>query len=234
MTQPKSRQTRRQLLQRTGGVALATVGTTGLATTSASAQTDSQGILADGITGDTESDFPAFMGGYLSRFAGVTGPPETVDALATDARNEFNANADLWVSYGNYLLEEMDVTGSGDSIVGVTFKLTRGRWPTRDDSRETAIDVGYDDATDQFTSLEWRDEEPDDPDFELTLENLAAENAADELSEFRTEWIGDDESEHEIPSDEYLNTMAGKYASSIGFGPESKGVLELFFGEVDI
>lgn len=229
----RDRQTRRRFLQ-AGGAAAVTIGTAGLATTTASAQSDSQGILADGITGDTEQNWQAFVGGYLSRFGGVTGAPDGVDDLATDARNEFNANADLWVSYGNWLLEERDVTGSGDTTVGVEFRLTRGRWPTRDDSRETSIDVGYDDATEEFTSLEWRDEAAEDPDFELTLENLAAENAADELSDFREDWIGTEESDHEFPDDDYLNHMAGKYASSIGIGPDSKGVLELFFGEVSI
>jgi len=224
---------RRQFLRRSGA-ALTAIGSVGLASTTATAETGQQGILAESFPADVQPDYRAFFGGYISRYASITGPPEEIEALATDARNEFNANSELWVSYGNWLLEEADVTASGDTVVAVEFALTRGRWPTADDTRQTAIDVGYNDTTDEFESLEWRDEEADEPDFQIRLENRAAENAADELSEFRRQWIGDEEDDHELPDDEYINSMAGKYADTIGFGSDSETVLELFFGEVNV
>ncbi|MFC6809803.1 hypothetical protein ACFQGT_00440 [Natrialbaceae archaeon GCM10025810] len=222
-------------MRRTGAT-LTVVGTGSyVAIGGATAESDgSQGILADGISGDAEPDYQSFARGYASRFASVTGAPEDVDALATDARNEFNANSDRWVSYGNWLLEEMDVVGSGDVEVGVDFHISRGRWPTRNERTETTIDVSYDDSEEEFTDLEWLDEAPDDPDFQLTLKNRAAENAADELSEFRAEWIGDDEDDHELPDDAYLSELTGKYAGSIGLGEDERNVLELLLGEVNI
>lgn len=217
---------RRQFLQRTAGATLTVVGASTFLATSASAS-GPQGVLADGLT--VEPDYRAFMGGYLDRYRSNLGVPEGVETLADRARNEFNANAQAWVDYGNYLLDEADVVGSGDATVGVTFEIGRTRWPTRDESVATTIDVGVD--GDQFDSLEWHADEPDDPDFEVTLSGPATENAADELSEFRREFIDDG---HQVPDDEYLNTVAGKYAGSIGLGSDTKSVLEVLLGDVNV
>jgi len=227
-------QTRRQVLRRSGA-ALAAAGGVGLAATNASAQTgDSQSILMDGLAGDVEPDYEAFADGFLSQLTSITGPPEDIDALATDAKNEFNANAQDWISYGNWLLDEAGVDATGDTVVGVEFRLTRGRWPTRDSTRQTAVDVTYDEDAEEFTGLEWTDDDPDDPDFQVQLKNRAAENAADELATFRRKWIGDDDSDHEQPDDAYLSRMYGKYTNSIGFGERSQSVIELLLGEVQL
>lgn len=227
-------QTRRQVLRRSGA-ALAAAGGVGLAATNASAQTsDNESILTDGLAGDVEPDYQAFVDGLLSQFTSVTGPPEDINALATDAKNEFNANTDRWIDYGNWLLDENDVEATGDTIVSVEFRLTRGRWPTRDSSRQTAIDVDYDEDAEKFTGLEWTDDDPDDPDFQVQLKNQAAENAADELATFRRKWIGDDETDHKLPDDAYLSHMSGQYANSIGFGERSQSVIELLLGEVEL
>lgn len=218
------------------GAALTAVGGAGLATTNVSAQTDNGGgILADGIAADVQPDYSAFVDGAVSRFTSTVGPPKNATTLATAARNEFNANSDRWVSYGNWLLDKNDLEGSGDSVVGVEFRITWTRWPMSGSSRRTTIDVGYDDSAEQFTSLEWRDEPAEDPDFEMRLENKAAENAATELSTFRRKWIAESDSEsHTFPSDSYLNRIGGKYSNDVFLGSDSKSVLELFFGEVNV
>lgn len=234
MTKPDThRQTRRRFVQ-AAGVTFTTTGATALATTASADESGDleQGILADGIVHDTEFDIVAFFGGYFRKYQSI-GPPEDAYTLADRARNEFNANADLWVSYGNWLFDEVGVQGVGDATVAVDVEISRGRWPTRDESVETTIDVGYDD-TEAFESLEWRDEPAEDPDFEITLENHAAENAADELQEFRRKWIGDGENDHQIPDDDYLNELAGAYTPHLGFGADSKNVLELLLGEIDV
>jgi hypothetical protein len=229
------KQTRRQFCRRTG-VALTALGGAGLATTNASAQTtDGGGIFADGIAADVQPDYSAFVDGVVSRFTSTVGPPEDATTLATAARNEFNANSSAWVDYGNWLLAENDVEASGDSVVGVEFKVTWMRWPTSGSSRRTTIDVGYEDSTEQFTSLDWRNEPPEEPDFEMRLENKAAENAATELSTFRRKWIAESDGEdHAFPSDSYLSRVGGRYSNDVFLGSDSKSVLELFFGEVDI
>ena len=230
---PKPRQySRRTVLRRGAVTAVATVGVTG-ATTTASASESTGSVLTDAF-GDAEFDAVSFIRGYVSRYGGGYGSPPDVEDLATDARNEFNANADRWIDYGNWLLSEHDLSASGDTTASVEFSISRWRWPTRDESVETSIIVGYDDATDEFTDLEWLAEPADDPDFEIAIEDSAAENAGDELSGFRRDYIGVGDEGHELPENEYLNKIAGKYSGSVGLGSDAQSVLELLLGEVSV
>ena len=222
MTEPY---TRRQLL-RTAGTTLTATGTVGLvATTSTSASTNGQGVLADGFEG---SDLLSFARGYSSRYQ-YYGPPEPVDTLADRARNEFNANADAWLEYGTWLVDEADVTPLGSADVGVEFAVTRWRWFTSSESVETTVRVEYDDDAEEFTDLEWSAGESRDADYRVRIEDHAAESAADELQTFRRKFIGDD---HELPSSKYLSEVAGRYKGTIRFDAETTSVLELLIGEV--
>lgn len=224
--------TRREHLQRTAGAALTVSGASVLASTTASAQTDSQqGILADGV--GESGHFWAFIQGKIDGY-GLAGTPETAETLADRMRNEFNANSEAWLEYGNWLVAEHDVSPMGDTIVGVDVAITRSRWISRDESVATTIDVGYDTDTEQFTRLEWRLGEPDEPDYEAMVKNKAAENGADELAEFRREFIDTTgEGNHAIPSTEYVSHHVGKYSSAIELGEDGNSVLELLLGEVE-
>lgn len=214
------------------GATLTAVGTAGFASTSAAAQSDTQqGILADGV--GESGDMWAFIRGKISGY-GLAGAPETAETLADRMRNEFNANSADWIAYGNWLVAEHGVSPMGDTIVGVDVSITRTRWATRDESVATTIDAGYDSEADEFTHLEWRLGAPDEPDYEATLKNTAAENGADELAEFRREFIATEDGEdHKIPSTEYVSRHVGKYSSAIEFGEDSQSVLDLLLGEVD-
>ncbi|MFP8891834.1 hypothetical protein ACLI4U_18990 (plasmid) [Natrialbaceae archaeon A-CW2] len=219
--------TRRQYMRRSGA-ALTTVGVAGLAQ-SASAETNSrQGILADGV--GEGGDLFAFVRGFASKYRDSFGPPDQLETLSDRARNEFNANSQAWVDYGNWLITEQDVEPLGGATVAVDWELTRGRWPTGHGDLETHIDVGFDDDNDRFTSIEWHDESVDEPDYYVTLRNHAAESAADELSEFRREYIEDEKS---VPDVEYVSRLAGRYADGIALGEDSSNVVGLFIGGDD-
>ncbi|UTF52754.1 twin-arginine translocation signal domain-containing protein [Natronosalvus rutilus] len=216
----KPNTTRRRFIQASG----LAVATTGVSMPVSAQTTDStQGILADGIT--YEPDYGAFASGL---FSGRVWRPKDLEQTVDDARNEFRANSDRWVSYGNWLLEEADVSPYGNAEIGVTFK--HDYFLKSEETTETTVVADYDDATDRFTDLDWLLESPEDPDFEVTLTNNTAENASDELSEFRRKFIDDDGDDHELPSNEYLNTIAGKYAFAIGVGEDASNVLELLLG----
>lgn len=228
-TKPDTSTTRRQLL-RTSGAALTAVGTAGLASTTASAQSDgdSQGILADGF--EVEPDRSAFLKGYVAgiadRFSGYDDPATLADRM----RNEFNANTDAWLRYGNWLLEEADVTAAGSATVGVDIGISRIPFNEPEDVVETHINAEYDDGAEEFVDLEWLDSAVDEPDFQVGLRNQAAQNGADDLSEFRRRYIGKSEADHEIPDDKYLNDLAGKYSSTLRIGEDSQTVLNVLLG----
>lgn len=228
--------TRRRFIQ-ASGVALTGLGGAGLATTTTSAETEPNGpdgILADGL--EDSFDRSAFARGYMSRYDGGYGPPDTLESIADNARNEFDANDELWVDYGNWLLETADVVALGTAEIGVTFDIGRGRWPLSDpEPIETTIHAEYDDTDDEFTALEWRAEPADDPTYEFTLENRAAENAYSELQSFRREFIDETgDGDHELPPTEYLNELAGRYYDVVRLGADERSVIELLLGEVDV
>ena len=216
---------------RRSGAVLTAIGTGGLATTTAAADTDSQqGIFAEDIAEPDSVDFRALIRGYSSRFSSGYGAPESAENLADRMRNEFTANSEHWIDYGNWLVESEDVSPPESTIVGVDVAITRARWPTRDEAVSTTIDAQFDDTAEVFSDLEWRTGEPDDPDYEGTIKNKAAESAADELQSFRREFIDTDGDDHELPDQEYLSELVGKYSSSIAFGEDSKSVLGLLLG----
>ena len=220
--------TRRDVLRRSG-LAVAAVGGVSLSTTTAAADSGASGVLGNGFA--PERDFGAFVRGFVQRYRGGYGPPDDVEDMASRARNEFAANEDLWVSYGNYLLDEADVDADGDATVAVDFEITRRRWPLGTQRTPTVIEV---EAGDRFEAVSWELTEADDPDFSVTVTNVAAESASDELSKFRREWIGESEDDHEQPADEYLNELAGQYWDGIRFGDPELSVVEVLLGEVDV
>jgi len=229
---PHDTHSRRQFCRR-AGVALTALGGSGLAATTASAQTDSsasRGIFGEDV-GDG-GDLWAFLRGRMEGY-GTVSPPEDAATLADRMRNEFNANSADWIDYGNWVIEEAGVEPIGDTVVQVDVALTRLRWPTVDETVATAIDVNYDDTLGEFTGLEWRLGAPEDPDYQATVKNDAAENGAAELAEFRRKFIATEDGErHELPSSEYVSAHAGRYASLIEIGDEGRSVLELFLGEL--
>ncbi|APX00320.1 hypothetical protein CHINAEXTREME_20530 (plasmid) [Halobiforma lacisalsi AJ5] len=148
-------------------------------------------------------------------------------------RNEFTANTDAWLGYGNWLIDEYDdVSPLGTVTLGVDVVSTN--WLFADDRVETTLEAVYDDETESYTDLEWRLEEPEEPDYKVEIRNKAAEHAADELQTFRTRFIAEDEDEaHELPEPDYVEELKGRYLPSLRFGEESKHVLEILIGELD-
>lgn len=202
-----------------GGASVETVG--------AHHQPAQTGVLADGL--DAEPHRRAFLRGYASAStAGLSSPPP-VETLASEARAELNDHADEWMSYGEWLVDEYDVAPMESASLRVDLVVTRRRWLTRDERTSTAIVAEYDDDTGTFDTLEWTDDDPDDPDYHLELLDVAAERAADELREFRSRYV--DAGSHALPDDEYLNRVAGRYWTSLRFGSDSEHILEILMGE---
>lgn len=225
--------TRRQAIRAGGAALVATVPTA----TTVSADADpgglSRGILADGFD-DVEFSTLGFIRGRSRGYSGGIGPQTPAETLADRMRNEFNANSDAWIRYGNWLLEETETTALGSATVAVDVSLSRRRWFFRAESVPTAIHVKYDDDAEEFVDLDWADGEPADPDYQVEVMDDAAENAADELQQFRRMWIDEDGDDHEIPDGEYLSRLAGRYGSFISLGARERSVLELLVGEVDL
>jgi hypothetical protein len=192
-----------------------------------------QGIFGDGVTA---SDFSAFFSGIGSGYSSGFSAPESAETLAERAINEFEANEAAWIDYGDWAAQEHDLTPLGDATIAVDFAITRGRWPTRNNHVATTLDTQFDTDSNTYTSVDWRLEEADSPDYEAVLKNQAAENAADELTNFRREFIGDpdaDDPDHQLPSDEYISKMTGRYWSAIRVGEDTEHVLQLLLGEFD-
>lgn len=187
------------------------------------------GVLADGFEG---GDRMAFIGGMLRSALDRRRRPPQASILADRLRNEFNANSEMWLSYGNWLLDEHDVTVLGDTTVGVDVAVTSRVFD--DDIVETSLEVGFDDSEERFEELAWIDDGPDDPEYQIRIEDYAAASGEIELYEFRQEFIGEDVDDHELPDEEYLSRLAGKYRSSIRFGDRERSVLELLLGEVSL
>lgn len=220
---------RRRVLRQTGAT-LTALGTAGLATTtSASAQSDSQqGILADGV--GEGGNFRAFLEGKIAGIS-VRPPSESAEVYADRMRNEFNANSEHWINYGNWLIDEYDVQAAGDTVVGVDVRISRAL--RSDDVVPTTVDVGYDTEADRITSLEWRLEEADSADYEVALIDDAAKNGADELADLRREYIDTSgEGNHSVPSEEYVSRHVGRYSSFIDLGDDGQTVFEMLLGEV--
>ncbi|USZ73794.1 hypothetical protein NGM15_18480 (plasmid) [Natronosalvus halobius] len=199
--------------------------------TPVSAQTETesrQGILADGVA--EGGDNWAFFSGMMSSAFGTIGRREDPERLAGAMQNEFNANADAWVSYGNWLTDEYDVQPIGAANINVTVAQTRRVLPDPFEPYETHIEVGYDDETETFDHLEWHDGEVDDADYHLEIRNQAAESAPDELLEFRQTFIGEDGEGHELPDQEYISELQGKYFNYLRFGEDAEHVLQLLLG----
>lgn len=233
-TNTSSRQYSRRAVLRTGAVTVATTAGVGATTSSVAASSGMDGgILADGLEGTF--DRRAFASGYASRYQNRFGRPDSIEDLADNARNEFRSYADAWIDYGNYLLEEADVVALGSAEIGVTFELTRGRWPfSNPDPVETTVLAEYDEDADEFVDLDWVTGPPDDPDYQFTLANWAAENAHLELIDFRRQWIDVAGDDHQLPDAEYLNALAGQYWDFISLGEDEKSVIELLLGEVSV
>lgn len=220
--------TRRRYLAQAGTLAATAFAGTGMT----SADTGRGGF--DSVFGfemDVEPDTWAFIRGYLGGFTGIAAPPP-VETLADRARNEFEANEEHWLSYGNWLIDEHDAEPIDSATVAVDFTITRLGWPTATGTAETALYVDFDSGAQVVDSIDWRVETADDPDFEVELRNRAAERAADELQAFRREWIDDDGDSHELPTDEYLSELAGSYWSSVRLDSDSRSILDVLLGEV--
>ncbi|WP_337653283.1 hypothetical protein [Halomontanus rarus] len=217
--------TRRRFLATTGSLAVASTVPTASAQSSSSAPP--QGILSNGM--GEGGDRSAFFRGLIASYRGSFGTPDTAETLADRMRNEFVANSDAWIDYGNWLIDEHDVTVLGSATIAVDVTITRMRWPTRDATVETTINATYDEDANAFTGLDWRLEPAEDPHYQVEIKNRAAEHAADELQSFRRQFI-DPENGHELPDSEYVSTIAGKYSTDIGLGEDSRNVLELLLG----
>lgn len=233
MTPDSDPQTRRRFL-RMSGAALTAVGTVGLATTSASAQTSDsppQGLLAGGLDTEGGSVWALLRGFRSARQSSLASTP-SLENLADGMRNEFVANEQHWLNYGNWLISEYDdiePLGTTTLQVDVFEPSIRGEA----ERVETVIETNYDDTTETLTAIDWRAEEPDDPDYQVGIEDSHARLADDDLMTFRRQYIDESgEGNHEIPDGEYVEELKGRYWDGLTFGPESKGVIEILVGEV--
>ncbi|APX98672.1 hypothetical protein BB347_17715 (plasmid) [Natronorubrum daqingense] len=148
-------------------------------------------------------------------------------------RNEFEANTDAWISYGNWLIDEFDdVQPAGTVTVQVDILQTKRL--DDDDRVETVLEAEFDENQHEYTDLSWTVDEPDDPDYTIAIRNSAALNASDDLLEYRRSYIDEsgDADNHELPDEEYVSTLAGKYAPGLIFGEEEHSVLELLVGDI--
>lgn len=218
---------RRTVLRRGAATVATTVGAAGLAGT-ATAESDDlpHGVLADGFDG---GDRWAFFTSAARSQTGRLRSGSSAEILADRIRNEFNANADAWLSYGNWMLEDQNVSVLGDATVAVD--VTKTSRVFGDDTVATTLEVDYDGT--EFTALEWYLDDADDPDYRIEVRDYAAENAADELQTFRREYIGDSDDDHELPDETYVSELAGKYWTLLSIGDEERSVLELLLGEID-
>jgi len=223
-------QSRRRFL-RTSGVALATAG---LATTPASAQTETnsppQGLLANGLTVEGGNKW-AFTEALMASLMPSASPTPSAKTLAGRMRNEFTANSDDWVDYGNWLISEHDmIEPLGTVTLGLDVKVGR-YWPNEDERVQTTVEAVYDEDAEEFTDVGWWIETPDDPDYRVQIQDKAARDAADELQEFRRRFIAEEEGEtHTLPDKTYVSRLAGKYAPHVRWGEDSKHILELLLG----
>lgn len=226
-------QTRRRFLRTSAATATA-IGATGLASSSATAQTSSsppQGLLANGLNIE-DADRMAFMSGFVSSLTPSMSPTPSAKTLADRMRNEFTANSEHWVDYGNWLINEHDnIEPLGTVTLGVEVVVSR-YWPNPDERVETMVKAEYDDQAGEYTNLGWWIETPDNPDYQVEIRDKAARNAADELQEFRRKFIGDKDGEsHKLPTESYVSELSGKYATYLRFGEDSKHIMELLVGE---
>ena len=216
------------------GVVMTTTGTAGLAST-ATAQSDGeelpQGLLGGGLDVDGGSLW-AFFRGFRSARQMPFSSTSSLENLADGMRNEFDANEEHWLNYGNWLISEYDeIEPLGTTTVQVdVFESTvRGEG----DRVETVIDAEFDDTADEYTAIDWRVEEPEDPDYQVGIKDSHARLADDDLMEFRRKHIDESgDGNHEIPDGEYVEELKGRYWDGITVGPESKGVLEILVGEI--
>ncbi|QCW05317.1 hypothetical protein FGF80_18450 (plasmid) [Natrinema pallidum] len=148
-------------------------------------------------------------------------------------RNEFTANEGHWINYSNWLLEnhtDIDPLGTTTLQIDVIDPSLIGEG----ERVETTLEADYDDTTRTFTSVDWRRETPENPDYIVGITKRHARLATDDLMEFRREYIDESgDGNHELPDDEYLNELAGRYWDGLRLGPDSKGVLEVLVGEVN-
>ncbi|WP_440767503.1 hypothetical protein [Natronorubrum sp. DTA7] len=224
---------RRRIL-RASGATVATVSTAGLATTASADENDpeseaTKGILADGLEvegGDTR----AFFSGLLSSFS--IGRSTEVDKLADEIRNEFRANTEAWISYGNWVIDTYDNVEPAGSVT-VQVDVVQSPWYSDKEERvATTIEATFDDENYEYTGLEWHLGKPDNPDYTVEVRNSAAEDANDDLLEYRRKHIDEHGDDHQLPDEEYVSKMAGKYSPRLVFGDDSESVLNVLIGDI--
>ncbi|ELY68832.1 hypothetical protein C489_05683 [Natrinema versiforme JCM 10478] len=209
-------------------------GGAGLASTSAAAQSDTQsppqGLLANGLNVEG-GDRQAFFTGFMSSLMPATSPVPDAKTLADRMRNEFMTNSEHWVTYGNWLISEYDdVEPLGTVTLGVDVVVPR-YWPNEDESVETMVKAEYDTELGEYTDLGWWIETPDEPDYQVEIRDKAARNAADELQEYRREYIDEEGDNHSLPDESYVSELSGTYATHLRFGEDSKHILQLLVGD---
>lgn len=222
--------TRREAIRAAGtGAAVLVAGPAAIG--SASASDGFGGVFGSELRG--EADLFATIRGFVGRMTSRGPTPDTA-TLADRARNEFVANEQRWLSYGNWLLDEYGGEPVEDATIDVGFEIRRRRWLFSRGATHTTLDVTFDTDAEVVESITWDDGAPDDPDHEVVLVDQAAVDAADELQRFRREWIGTDEDGHELPDGTYLSELAGRYWSLIHTDSDVQNVVEVLLGEVDV
>ncbi|WP_247005182.1 hypothetical protein [Halosolutus gelatinilyticus] len=213
-------------------MALTAIGASGFAATSAAAESSSlpQGILADGL--DVEGgDFWAFFRGFRSARQIPFSRKPSIENVADSIRNEFTANEEHWIAYGNWLIDKYDVEPLGTTTVQVdVIEVNR---LSDDEHVPTTIQSEYDETTEQLTAIAWEIGEAEDPDYQVGIEDKHARLATEDLQEFRRRYIDESgDGEHELPDGEYVEELKGRYWDGLRFGEDSQTVIELLVGEV--
>lgn len=224
---------RRQFGQRVAGAVLTATGLAGLSTTASADDDPPRGLFADGL--DLETDGPdqwAFLRGWFD--SARTRSTRDAGTNADHIRSEFRGDSELWLAYGNWLLEEFDdIQPLGTATVQIDVVDTSFRGDVTD-RVELALRGEYDDAAGQYDTLEMDYLESIDaePDFQVQIADSDAEMAADELQRYRREHIDPDGDDHGLPDAEQASELAGRYYSALDFGPDSRPIVDVLLGEV--
>lgn len=186
-----------------------------------SASHDDGGLLNDVLTDEDAEDegimdvvdretTMAYLSGMSDRLSYTVtslwsdGPDTTAEEIGDDIADEFNNNSE---AYEEYVNERADVSADHE-VTEITIDV--------DDDTSTVYMVSdYNETADELENSEIVAELPEDRDVDdsVTLEGYAAHNAADELAEFRHEFVEPGEDVTDDPA--YLSELSAQYGSDI-------------------
>lgn len=149
------------------------------------------------------SNAMAVAEGVLSRVvasaSSIGSDPTPADQAASDTMETFNQHRGDWITYVN----TRGLGSENHQVLELTFEV--------EDETETIYLVSdYNTTTDEYDSAEMVNATDREPDYDVTLSGVAAENADEELEEFHSEFVSQDRD----PTSSYVTKMSAKYVRS--------------------